>query len=77
MNIGGPEIFLIAVVLIILLGSKRVKKFAKSAGEATKELKKVKNEFSEAIGDTTTAIHKEIDHIDHVIQKPKSKQNPK
>ena len=48
MNLGLPEIILIGLVLIILLGGKRMADMAKSAGEAGKELKKIKKEFGSA-----------------------------
>ncbi|KKP46371.1 MAG: TatA/E family twin arginine-targeting protein translocase [Candidatus Woesebacteria bacterium GW2011_GWA1_33_30] len=48
MNIGLPEIILVALVLIIVFGSKKMTEMARSAGEAGKELKKIKKEFSGA-----------------------------
>jgi len=48
MNLGLPEIILIGLVLIIMFGGKRMTDMAKSAGEAGKELKKIKKEFSSA-----------------------------
>lgn len=47
-NIGLPEIILVVLVLIIFFGSKRMGEMAKSAGEAGKELKKIKKEFHSA-----------------------------
>lgn len=48
MNLGLPEIILIVLVLIIVFGSKRMTDMAKNAGEAGKELKKIKKEFGSA-----------------------------
>ena len=48
MNLGLPEIILIVLVLIIVLGSKRMTDIARDAGEAGKELKKIKKEFGGA-----------------------------
>ncbi len=48
MNLGLPEIILIGLVLIIFFGGKRMTDMAKSAGEAGKELKKIKKEFNSA-----------------------------
>lgn len=47
-NIGLPEIILIVLVLIIVFGSKRITDLAKDAGEAGRNLKKIKKEYSEA-----------------------------
>lgn len=47
-NIGLPEIILIVLVLIIVFGSKRITDLAKDAGEAGRNLKKIKKEYGEA-----------------------------
>jgi len=47
-GIGLPEIILIVLILIIFFGSKKMTDMAKGAGEAGKELKKIKNEFDSA-----------------------------
>lgn len=54
-NIGLPEIILLILILIIFMGSKKISELAKSAGETSKELKKVKGEYEEA--------KKEIDNL--------------
>ncbi len=48
MNLGLPEIILIGLVVIIFFGGKRMTDMARDAGEAGKELKKIKKEFSSA-----------------------------
>jgi sec-independent protein translocase protein TatA len=50
-NIGTTEIIVIAVVLFLLFGGKKLPELARGFGEAGKELKKAKKEFSEAIDD--------------------------
>ena len=47
-NIGLPEIILGILVLIIFFGSKKMTEMARSAGEAGRELKKIKKEFEDA-----------------------------
>jgi sec-independent protein translocase protein TatA len=39
-NIGLPEIIIIAVVLILLFGGKRIPEFIRGMGEAVKEFRK-------------------------------------
>lgn len=51
-NIGLPELIIIAVILIILFGGKKVKELSRGLGESSKELKKVKKEFESAKSDT-------------------------
>ena len=50
-RLGGGEIILVLVILIILFGSKKITELARGAGEATRELKKVKEEFEKAAND--------------------------
>lgn len=47
-NIGASEIILLLIVLVLFFGGTRLSSLAKSAGEATKEIKKAKEEFEEA-----------------------------
>lgn len=48
-NIGLPEIIIIAIVLILLFGGKKIKELSRGLGESSKELKKVKKEYKEAV----------------------------
>lgn len=48
MNIGLPEIVLVILILTLIFGGKKMTDFAKNAGLAGKELKKIKKEYSEA-----------------------------
>ena len=47
-NIGLTELIIIAVVLILLFGGKKVRELSRGLGESSKELKKVKKEFESA-----------------------------
>ena len=48
-NIGTPEILIIAFVLLILFGAKKLPEFARGLGQSGKEIKKAGKEFKEAI----------------------------
>lgn len=48
-NLSPIEIGVIALILIIFFGSKVVTKLAKTGGESLKEIKKVKQTFTEAL----------------------------
>ena len=39
MNLGGPEIIMIVVVIVLLFGSTQLPKLARSIGQAQKEFK--------------------------------------
>lgn len=50
-NIGTTEIIIIAVVLIILFGGKKLPELARGIGQAGKELKSAKKELTNAMKD--------------------------
>ena len=50
-NIGMPEILIIAFVLLILFGAKKLPEFARGLGESGKEIKKAGKDFKEALKD--------------------------
>jgi len=50
-NIGTAEIVVIAVVLLLLFGGKKLPELARGLGESSRELKKAKDEFSKALSD--------------------------
>lgn len=39
-NIGAPEIIIIAIILLVLFGGRKIPEFTKGIGEAVKEFKK-------------------------------------
>lgn len=43
-NIGLPEIIIVAVVLLLLFGGKRIPEFIRGLGEAVKEFRKASKE---------------------------------
>ncbi|OGM14291.1 hypothetical protein A3A76_00180 [Candidatus Woesebacteria bacterium RIFCSPLOWO2_01_FULL_39_23] len=44
-NIGLPEILIIAAVLVLLFGGKKIRELSRGLGESTKELKNIKKEI--------------------------------
>lgn len=50
-NIGTPEILIIAFVILILFGAKKLPEFARGLGQSGKEIKKASKEFKEALKD--------------------------
>jgi sec-independent protein translocase protein TatA len=56
MGLGAPELLIILVVVLLLFGSTRLPKLARSLGQASKEFKDGVSEGSR--GDDTTATPK-------------------
>ena len=44
-NIGPTELIIIGVIILVFFGANKIAQFGKSAGEATKEIKKIKEEI--------------------------------
>lgn len=60
-NIGSKEILIIALIILFLFGSKKLTEWAKGLGDAGRELKKAKKEFSDAMDETDKDIKKTLD----------------
>ncbi len=43
MNLGGGEIFLVVVVILLMFGGKRIPELARGLGKGIKEFKDAKN----------------------------------
>lgn len=59
-NIGTTEIIVIAIVLLVLFGGKKINEWAKGLGEAGREIKKAKGEFEHVFDDTENKKRKEV-----------------
>ncbi len=58
-NISPTEITILAVILIVLFGSKVFISLGKTGGETLKEIKKIKKSFTEAVEDDESTKNKE------------------
>jgi TatA/E family protein of Tat protein translocase len=48
-GIGGSEILLVLLVVLILFGSKRIPEFARTIGKATREVRKALNQIRDEV----------------------------
>lgn len=60
-NISSQEIFIIALVILVIFGSQKLHDVARGLGETGKELKKAKKELTEALDETEEDINKTFD----------------
>jgi sec-independent protein translocase protein TatA len=60
-NIGSGELIIIAIVVLLLFGTKKLNELARGLGESTKELKKVKAEFNKAASDDLSDLKPKTD----------------
>ncbi len=49
MNIGGQELILILVIVLVLFGARKLPELARGMGQAIKEFQKAKDEFSDEL----------------------------
>lgn len=65
LNLGGGEIFLILMVILLFFGSKRIPELAKGLGKGMREFKDamggIENEVRKAANDTTSAVKNTIE----------------
>ena len=45
-NIGSTELIIVAIIIFIFFGSKKLRELARGLGESTKEVKKIGKELS-------------------------------
>ncbi len=50
-NLGTTEILIIAIVLLVLFGGKKLPELARGLGESGRELKKAKQELESSLKD--------------------------
>jgi sec-independent protein translocase protein TatA len=67
MNLGGGEIFLILMVVLLFFGSKRIPELAKGLGKGMREFKDavggIENEVRKAANDTTSAVKNTLEDV--------------
>lgn len=50
-NISSTELIILVLILVVLFGAKAIVGLGRTSGEAVKELKNIKKEFTNAIED--------------------------
>lgn len=57
--IGGPEILVIALIVLVLFGGKKIPELMKGLGKGVKEYKKAMNGFEEELHSATDPTPRE------------------
>ncbi len=58
--IGGPEIIIIAIIILVLFGGRKIPELMRGLGKGVKE-------FKDASNDTKETYNKERDDIDNAV----------
>ena len=59
--IGGPEIFFIILLVVMLFGSKKIPEIAKGLGRAMREVKDASNDIKKEIRKSASSAKDEFD----------------
>jgi sec-independent protein translocase protein TatA len=49
LNLGGPDLIIILLIVLLLFGAKKLPELAKGLGQAVKEFSKAKDEFEREV----------------------------
>lgn len=59
--IGGPEIIVVLLFIVMFFGSKKIPELAKGLGRAMREVKDASNEIKKEIRDSATSVKDDLD----------------
>ena len=59
--IGGPEIIVVLIFIVMFFGSKKIPEIAKGLGRAMREFKDASNEIKKEIRDSADSIKDDLD----------------
>ena len=60
-NLGGGEIFIVLLIILLLFGSKKIPELARGLGKGIRYFKDATNEIQNEIRDSVDDIKKNID----------------
>ncbi len=49
MNLAGPDLIVILLIILVLFGAKKIRELARGMGQAVKEFQKAKDEFNDEL----------------------------
>ena len=55
MNLGGPDLLVILLIILVLFGAKKLPELARGLGQAIKEFQKAKDEFGDELNKAGTS----------------------
>ena len=58
--IGGPEIIIVLLFIVMFFGSKKIPELAKGLGKAMREVKDASNDIKKEIRDSTSTIKDDL-----------------
>ena len=71
-TLGGPELFLILVIALIVFGPKKLPEIGKNMGRMMGEFRKASQDFQRTIEDEVAAVNREVQTTPSEPSAPKS-----
>lgn len=62
--IGGPEILIIMLVVVMLFGSKKIPEIARALGKGIREMKDASNEIRREIRSSANTVNEEAQKVE-------------
>ena len=69
MFIGGPEIIIIMLVIVMLFGSKKIPEIARGLGKGMRELKDASNDIKREIRSSANSVKEEVQKVEKDLEK--------
>ena len=66
--VGGSEILLILLAILVLFGADKLPEFARGIGKGMREFKKATDDIKREITDSTSGIKNEMDNLKNDMQ---------
>jgi len=66
--IGGPEIVVIMLVVVMLFGSKKIPELARGLGKGMRELRDASDEIKREIRATATSVKEEVKKVEKDLE---------
>lgn len=57
-NLGAAELFIIAILVLVFMGSKKLNELARGLGQSSKEFTKIKKEYNKALNEDYSDLEK-------------------
>ena len=65
--LGGPDLIIILLIVLVLFGAKKLPELAKGMGQAVKEFQKAKDEFSDELHNAGTTPKPDVRQADATV----------
>ena len=75
--IGGPEIFFIALIILLLFGADKIPEIAKGLGKGMHEFRKAADDIKREMNNHTSDMAKDIGEVEEQIKETKDELKDK